>query len=125
MIGELRKCLSVVVAIIFLLPIVPSFAETLVVALGASNTAGKGVGKAAAWPAKMEAVLRAKGYDVRVINAGISGDDVSRMRKRLDSSVPEGTDIVILDKGKANNKKRGIDVKSNVVLLKNACDREE
>ena len=43
-----------------------------IVALGASNTAGKGVGSNNAFPALLEAMLRAKGYDVTVANAGIS-----------------------------------------------------
>ena len=54
-----------------------------IVALGASNTAGKGVGTRAAWPAQLEAMLKAKGYDVRVDNAGVSGDDTSRMLGRI------------------------------------------
>ena len=44
-----------------------------IVALGASNTYGKGVARNQAYPAQLEAILRAKGSDVRVVNAGING----------------------------------------------------
>jgi acyl-CoA thioesterase I len=44
-------------------------AHAQVVALGASNTAGKGVAPQQAYPAQLEALLRSKGYDGRVVNA--------------------------------------------------------
>lgn len=71
-------------------------AEVNIVALGASNTAGKGVGSDQAFPAQLEAMLRAKGYDARVTNAGVSGDTTSGMLGRLNSSVPDGTQIAIV-----------------------------
>jgi acyl-CoA thioesterase-1 len=45
-----------------------------VVALGASNTEGKGVGSSEAFPAQLQAMLRAKGAAMVVTNAGVSGD---------------------------------------------------
>ncbi len=73
--------------------------EVRIVALGASNTAGYGVSRDQAYPAQLEAMLRAKGKDVRVANAGLSGDTSAGMLGRLDSAVPEGTRVVILDPG--------------------------
>ena len=70
-----------------------------VVALGASNTAGKGVSTSEAYPAQLEALLRARGLDVTVINAGVSGDTTGGMMARLDSVVPKGTRVVILQPG--------------------------
>jgi acyl-CoA thioesterase I len=70
-----------------------------VVALGASNTAGKGVSPSEAYPAQLETMLRARGLDVNVINAGISGDTTGGMMARLDSAVPKGTRVVILQPG--------------------------
>jgi acyl-CoA thioesterase-1 len=70
-----------------------------VVALGASNTAGKGVSPGEAYPAQLEALLRARGMDVTVINAGVSGDTTGGMMARLDSVVPKGTRVVILQPG--------------------------
>ncbi|MDH8442206.1 arylesterase, partial [Klebsiella pneumoniae] len=45
-----------------------------IVALGASNTAGYGVGASAAFPAVLQELLRAKGWPMTVSNAGVSGD---------------------------------------------------
>jgi len=50
-----------------------------VVALGASNTYGKGVARNQAFPAQLETILRAKGLAVHVINAGINGDTTEGM----------------------------------------------
>ena len=61
------------------------------VALGASNTYGKGVARNQAFPAQLEAILRAKGLNVRVINAGINGDTTEGMLQRMDGAVPNGT----------------------------------
>ena len=77
-----------------------------VVALGASNTAGKGVSPSQAYPAQLEAMIRARGLDVTVINAGISGDTTGGMMARLDSTVPRGTKVVILQPG-GNDMRRG------------------
>jgi acyl-CoA thioesterase I len=71
--------------------------QAQIVAFGASNVAGKGVWPAEAWPAQLEQMLKAKGYNVQVKNAGKSGDTTSGMLHRLGSSIPAGTKIVILD----------------------------
>lgn len=78
----------------------PARADTLtVVALGASNTSGWGVGEAAAYPARLEERLRERGLDVRVINAGRAFDTTGGMLGRLDTAVPEGTRLVVLQPG--------------------------
>ena len=77
-----------------------------VVALGASNTAGKGVSHDQAYPAQLEAMLRARGIDATVVNAGISGDTTGGMMARLDSAVPKGTRLVILQPG-GNDLRKG------------------
>ena len=65
-------------------------AATIIVALGASQTYGRGVARSEAYPAQLEALLRAKGRAVRVINAGINGNTTGAMLQRL-GSVPNGT----------------------------------
>jgi acyl-CoA thioesterase-1 len=70
-----------------------------IVALGASNTAGFGVSRAQAYPAQLQAMLRGKGIQVSVANAGISGDTSAGMLRRLGSALPQGTRVVILDPG--------------------------
>ena len=74
-------------------------AQAQVVALGASNTAGKGVAPQEAYPAQLEAMLSAKGYSGHVVNAGLNGDTTAGMLARLDSAVPNGTRVVILQPG--------------------------
>ena len=59
---------------------------------------------------QLEQALKAKGIAVEVANAGVSGDTSSGGLARLDWSVPEGTDAVILELG-ANDMLRGIDPK--------------
>jgi acyl-CoA thioesterase-1 len=71
-------------------------AQAQIVAFGASNVAGRGVNSSEAFPAQLERMLAAKGYNVHVANAGISGDTNAGMLARLDQAVPEGTRIVLL-----------------------------
>src|ERR1700692_1502887 len=79
---------------------VPAKAGTLnIVAVGASNTSGFGVGAQNAYPALLQALLRKKGIEANVTNAGVNGDVTSGMLSRLDAAVPKGTDIVILQPG--------------------------
>jgi acyl-CoA thioesterase-1 len=70
-----------------------------IVAIGASNTTGFGVGEANAYPAVLQALLRKQGINANVTNAGANGDVTAGMLSRLDSAVPKGTDIVILQPG--------------------------
>jgi acyl-CoA thioesterase I len=81
-----------------------------IVALGDSLTAGLGLPADAAFPAKLEQALKAKGLAVEIVNAGVSGDTAAGGLARLDWSVPEGTDAVIVELG-ANDMLRGIDPK--------------
>lgn len=78
-----------------------------VVALGASVTAGKGVGPSYAWPALLEGKLRARGYDASVTVNAISGDTSSGILSRVDSAVVPGTQVVVFDLGSANDRKIG------------------
>jgi acyl-CoA thioesterase-1 len=79
-----------------------------VVAFGDSLTAGYGLPAKDAFPAKLERALKAKGVKVEIENAGVSGDTSSGGLSRLDWSIPDGTDGVILELG-ANDMLRGID----------------
>ncbi|POR45969.1 arylesterase [Bosea psychrotolerans] len=78
------------------------------VAFGDSLSAGYGLPASAAFPAVLEQALREKGVQVEISNAGVSGDTASGGLERLDWSVPDGTDAVILELG-ANDALRGID----------------
>lgn len=96
-----------------------------IVALGASNTSGSGQGahpggvpRDQAYPAQLEAMLRAKNIDARVRNAGVPGDTTGGMLRRLNSAVPNGTQIVILQTG-GNDARQGLggDVGANTAQM--------
>src|SRR5262249_49586071 len=70
-----------------------------IVAIGASNTHGFYVGNEGAYPAQVQALLRAKGIDAQVTNAGVPLETTGMMLRRIDKDVPDGTDIVILEPG--------------------------
>ena len=78
------------------------------VAFGDSLSAGYQLPADDAFPAQLQAALRAKGLDVTVANAGVSGDTAQAGLDRLDWSVPDGTDAVIVELG-ANDMLRGLD----------------
>jgi acyl-CoA thioesterase-1 len=78
-----------------------------IVAFGDSLTAGYGLPPGAGFPARLEAALKAKGLDVVVADAGASGDTSTAALARLDWSVPQETDAVIVEIG-ANDALRGI-----------------
>jgi acyl-CoA thioesterase-1 len=80
------------------------------VVLGDSLSAGLGLSASAAFPERLQKALKAKGIDVDMTNAGVSGDTSSGGRDRLDWSVPDGTNVVILELG-ANDALRGLDPK--------------
>ncbi|MEM9106302.1 MAG: arylesterase [Pseudomonadota bacterium] len=87
---------------------VPGRAETInIVGLGDSLMAGYELPPSDAFPVQLEAALRDKGHDVAIANAGVSGDTSTGGLARLDWSVPEGTDAVLLELG-ANDALRGI-----------------
>ncbi|HEY8566062.1 MAG TPA: arylesterase [Beijerinckiaceae bacterium] len=78
------------------------------VVLGDSLAAGYGLPANAAFPAVLERALRARGHKVEIANAGVSGDTATGGLDRLDWSVPDGTDGVIVELG-ANDMLRGLD----------------
>jgi acyl-CoA thioesterase-1 len=93
----------------------PAFAQTKstgkpikLVVLGDSLSAGLGLAGQDAFPMKLQKALRDKGLAIDMTNAGVSGDTSSGGRDRLDWSVPDGTDGVIIELG-ANDALRGID----------------
>jgi acyl-CoA thioesterase-1 len=81
-----------------------------IVMLGDSITAGLGLPAQDALPAKLEKALKARGQDVAIQNAGVSGDTSSGGLARLDWSVGDGTDAVIIELG-ANDALRAVDPK--------------
>jgi acyl-CoA thioesterase-1 len=100
----------------------PSSRPIKMVVLGDSLSAGLGLAASAAFPARLQKSLKINGIDVDMINAGVSGDTASGGRDRLDWSVPEGTEAVILELG-ANDALRGIDPKVTRAALSDILTR--
>src|SRR3954454_21939499 len=73
--------------------------EATIVVLGHSNTQGYGVNPQDAFPARLEALLRRSGRPVHVVNAGVMGDTLGGLLARVDSQVPPGTRLVIVQGG--------------------------
>jgi acyl-CoA thioesterase-1 len=93
-----------------------------IVALGDSLSAGFGLPADAAFPARLRAALAGQGLAVEVANAGVSGDTAADGLARLDWSVPDDADAVILELG-ANDALRGIDPKLTRAALDGILQR--
>jgi acyl-CoA thioesterase I len=106
-IARAAVCSGVLVAATAFLP---ARAETPVkiVALGDSLTAGYGLPGRAGFVPRLQSALAAKGINVEIANAGVSGGTASGGLERLSWSVPEGTDAVIVELG-ANDMLHGVD----------------
>ncbi|MGL4406577.1 MAG: arylesterase [Notoacmeibacter sp.] len=87
---------------------VASAEPTRIVAFGDSLSAGYELPENEGFPKQLEAALKAKGFDVIVENSSVSGDTSTGGLERLDWSIADGTDLVILELG-ANDALRGID----------------
>jgi acyl-CoA thioesterase-1 len=83
--------------------VVPGRAEDVrvvrIVAFGPSQTEGKLVARDQAYPAQLERLLQAGGFKVSISNAGVSGDNSRDLLQRLDSAIPDNTDIVLFQPG--------------------------
>jgi len=94
--------------------------------LGDSLAAGYGLAASEAFPAQLERALRAKGHNINVINAGVSGDTSAGGRARLDWSLADNPHAVIVELG-ANDGLRGLEPQSTAdnlaAILKALKDR--
>ena len=107
--GPKRLFMHMLVLIVSLMTAAAASAAPIkMVVLGDSLSAGLGLSRPEAFPARLQKALKAKGIEVEMINAGVSGDTASGGRDRLDWSVPEGTEAVIVELG-ANDALRGLD----------------
>lgn len=102
-------------------------APVRLVALGDSLTAGYGLPPGQGFTVVLEKALKARGYDVQVINAGVSGDTTAGGRARLDWTLGDRPDAMIVELG-ANDMLRGIDpgvARANLdAILKTVTDRK-
>jgi acyl-CoA thioesterase I len=93
----LRICLTTITALRLA---TPALARPIrIVAFGDSATYGWLVAREHAYPAQLQQVLRAKGYDVLVKNEGVPGGTAAEALRHLDDAIAPGTDIVFLEFG--------------------------
>lgn len=96
---------------------VATSAEPLrILVFGASIVAGYGLEAKDSLPARLEAALRARGIDARVINGGVSGETSAGGLARLDWALADDPDLVIVDLG-GNDALRAIDPRSTQANL--------
>jgi acyl-CoA thioesterase I len=101
----------------------PAAARTIrLVVLGDSLTAGLGLPPGKAFPDRLQAALRAKGWDVEVLNAGVSGDTAADGLQRYDWAVPADADALIVELG-ANDMLRGLKSEATEKALSAILDR--
>jgi acyl-CoA thioesterase-1 len=94
------------------------------VVLGDSLTAGYGLPPGKAFPDQLEAALNARGWDVKVINAGVSGDTAEDGLARYDWAVPTDADALIVELG-ANDMLRGLPPEGTKGALAAILDRSK
>jgi acyl-CoA thioesterase-1 len=103
----MHKFVLVLAALLAALPCGGASAETVqIVAFGGSNTRGKFLPLEDAYPAQLERMLRAEGYDVAVRNEGPNGQTTAEELEKLDAAVPAGTRIVLFQPGSNDEKGR-------------------
>ena len=92
-------------------PVIPVMGqEQQIVALGDSLFAGYGLEPGQSYPARLEAALRARGINARIMNAGVSGDTTAGGLQRLGftlNSLPQAPVLVIISLG-GNDMLRGL-----------------
>ncbi len=124
------RCLAIVLGILAVLgpPGAASAATLHILALGDSLTAGYGLPADDAFPARLEAALRERGHDVRIVNAGVSGDTSAGGKARIAWSLGgaprPGAAIVALG---SNDGLRGIEpgeMRANLAAILDALRAE-
>jgi len=90
--------------------------ELRIMMLGDSITAGYGLPRNQVLPVRLEAALREKGHQVRIIDAGVSGDTTAGGRARLDWALADRPDAVIVALG-GNDGLRGIEPRATEANL--------
>jgi len=91
-------------------------ATPVIVAFGDSLTAGLGLPEKDSFPAQLERALKARGQEVKVVNAGVSGDTAAAGLARLDWAMPDDASAVIVELG-ANDALQGLDPAATKVTL--------
>jgi acyl-CoA thioesterase-1 len=120
--GHMNRSRVIVLACALIGAIVSTtdFASAQIVALGHSAVRGRG-DLSEMWPAQLEALLRAKGSNAHITNAGVWGETTGEELARVSSAVPDGTRTVILAISPFNDLRRNIDpavAAANIAAIK-------
>jgi acyl-CoA thioesterase-1 len=119
--AAIRK-LSAGFGVLPLLATTPAAArEIRLMMLGDSITAAYGLARSQGLPARLEAALRERGRQVRVIDAGVSGDTTAGGRARLAWALADRPDAVIVALG-GNDGLRGIEPRSTAANVNAILD---
>jgi acyl-CoA thioesterase-1 len=110
-----------VLALAFAAPTARAQEQLRVLAFGDSLTVGFELPADGAFPAQLERRLRADGFSVEVVNAGVSGDTTAAGLARIDFALADKSDLVILELG-ANDALRGVDPKQTRANLEKMLD---
>jgi acyl-CoA thioesterase-1 len=107
-----NQCVNIMVCLVGLLLSFQVSAErpVKIVMLGDSLTAGYGLVKGQSVPAQLEKALRAESVNVKIINAGVSGDTSAGGLARISWALVGQPDGLIIELG-ANDGLRGLDPK--------------
>ncbi len=96
--------------------------EGVVLFFGDSLTAGYGLDSALAFPALVQERIDERGWDYRVVNAGVSGETTSGGLRRIDWLLRQEVDVLVLELG-ANDALRGTDLALTEENLQGIIDR--
>jgi len=107
----LRKAVEVALLLMMLAVSAANAAPPRLLVLGDSLSAGFGLPHEQGFEAQLQAALAARGHDVRIIDAAVSGDTTAGGRARLDWALADGADAAIVELG-ANDGLRGVDPKA-------------
>jgi acyl-CoA thioesterase-1 len=98
--------------------------ELKIVVLGDSLAAGFGLEQDQSFPAQLEKALRAKGHNVTIANAGVSGDTASNALDRFDWAVPPEASAVIIELG-GNDALQGLPPEATKKSLEDIIKRSQ
>jgi acyl-CoA thioesterase-1 len=84
------------------------FSPRRIVAFGDSYFSGYGVEPSASFPAQLERALREHGHNARVVNEGVPGETIADGLARLDRTLAQKPDLIILELG-ANDAEMALD----------------
>jgi len=104
----MRRVPAIFLSMVLVLAAAPAMGGPVtILALGTSLTQGYGLPPGTEFPVQLQAALKKRGIDARVINAGVSGDTSAGGLSRLDWSLADHPDAVIIELG-SNDMLRGI-----------------